>query len=272
MATDLRIHVEMSELTAAQIAARTRRIYDTVLEESPSLNAGNFTTIHPSDLARLFALYDAGFFQAQLRATLGRTPVRFRLSRRMTRSAGQTARSLPTTRRGRQRYEISVSTTLLLHCFAGDDHRPITVTGLPCHDRLEALQRVMEHELIHLTERLLWATSSCAARRFQSIARRLFGHTKHTHALITPSERALATFGIKPGDPVKFRFDGASYTGIVKRITKRATVLVKDPRGAPYADGHRYVRFYVPVERLEALQADQSPGKRKRPRGLGASR
>ena len=51
MATDLRIHVEMSELTAAQIAARTRRIYDTVLEESPSLNAGNFTTIHPSDLA-----------------------------------------------------------------------------------------------------------------------------------------------------------------------------------------------------------------------------
>ncbi len=111
MATDLRIHVEMSELTAAQIAARTRRIYDTVLEESPSLNAGNFTTIHPSDLARLFDLYDTGFFQAQLRATLGRTPVRFRLSRRMTRSAGQTARSLPTTRRGRQRYELSVSTT-----------------------------------------------------------------------------------------------------------------------------------------------------------------
>ena len=268
MATDLRIHVETSELAAAQITARTRQIYDTVLQESPSLDGGNFTTIHPSDLARLFAFYDTGFFEAQLRATLGRTPLRFRLSRRMTRAAGRTSTARPTPRW----YEISVSTTLLLQCFAGDDHRPITVTGLPCHDRLEALQRVMEHELIHLTEQLLWATSSCAAPRFQSMARRLFGHTEHTHALITPSERALATFGIKPGDPVRFHYDGACYTGVVNRITRRVTVLVKDPRGAPYADGHRYATFYVPVEQLEGLQADQSPGKRKQPGGHGASR
>ncbi len=272
MATDLCHLVETTTLTVAQIAARTRRIYDTVLEESPSLDGGNFTTIRSSDLARLFALYDTGFFEAQLRATLGRTPLRFRLSPRMTRSAGQTARSHPTNRRSSLWYEISVSTTLLLQCFAGDDHRPITVTGLPCHDRLDALQRVMEHELIHLTERLLWTTSSCAARRFQSIASRLFGHSTHTHALITPRERALATFGIKPGDPVRFRFDGACYTGVVNRITKRASVLVKDPRGKPHADGHRYATFYVPVERLEALQADQSPRKRKRPRGRRASR
>lgn len=95
MATDLRIHVETSARTAAQITARTRLIYDTVLQESPSLDRGNFTTIHPADLTRLFDLYDAGFFKAQLRATLGRTPVRFRLSRRMTTSAGQTARSRP---------------------------------------------------------------------------------------------------------------------------------------------------------------------------------
>ncbi len=166
MATDLCHLVETTTLTVAQIAARTRRIYDTVLEESPSLDGGNFTTIRSSDLARLFALYDTGFFEAQLRATLGPTPLQFRLSRRMTRAAGRTATTLATPRW----YEISVSTTLLLHCFAGDDHRPITVTGLPCHDRLEALQRVMEHELIHLTERLLWTTSSCAARRFQSMA------------------------------------------------------------------------------------------------------
>ena len=61
MATDLRIHVETSARTAAQITARTRLIYDTVLQESPSLDRGNFTTIHPADLTRLFDLYDAGF-------------------------------------------------------------------------------------------------------------------------------------------------------------------------------------------------------------------
>ena len=69
MTIDLRSHVETSELTATQIAARTRRIYDTVLQESPSLDGGNFTVIHTSDLARLFTHYDRGFFEAQLRAT-----------------------------------------------------------------------------------------------------------------------------------------------------------------------------------------------------------
>ena len=260
MTPDLRSHVETSALTVAQIAARTRRIYDTVLQESPSLDGGNFTTIHTSDLARLFDHYDTGFFQAQLRATLGRTPVRFRLSKRLTTSAGQTAYAISTHRRGPRFYEISVSTTLLFHCFAGDDHRPITVTGIKCHDRLEALQRVLEHELIHLIELQLWTMSRCSARRFQSMARRLFGHTTHTHALITLGERALAKFGIKPGDPVRFRFEGAQYTGIVNRITKRATVLVKDTRGRRYADGHRYARFYVPVEWLEKVQADPPNG------------
>ena len=118
----------------------------------------------------------------------------------------------------------------------------------------------MEHELIHLVEMLLWSTSRCSARRFQSMARRFFGHTTHTHALITPRERAWAKFGIKPGDPVRFRFKGAQYTGIVNRITKRATVLVKETHGRRYADGHRYARFYVPVESLEALQADHPKG------------
>ena len=258
MATDLRTHVETSELKATQITARTRLIYDNILTESSYLDGGNFTAIHTSDLSRLFDHYDTGFFEAQLRATLGRTPLRFRLSRRMTTSGGQPARSIPTNRRDRRLYEISVSTTLLSQCFAGDDHRPITVTGITCRDRLEALQRVLEHELIHLIELLLWTRSSCSASRFQSMAKRFFGHTKHTHALITPRERAWAKFGMRPGDPVRFRFKGAQYTGIVNRITKRATVLVRKTQGRQYGDGHRYARFYVPVESLETLQSDQS--------------
>jgi len=102
------------------------------------------------------------------------------------------------------------------------------------------------------------AAGSCSASRFQSLAKRFFGHTKHTHALITPRERAWAKFGMRPGDPVRFRFEGAQYTGIVNRITKRATVLVRDTQGRQYGDGHRYARFYVPVESLETLQSDQS--------------
>ena len=202
----------------------------------------------------------AGFFKAQLRATLGRTPVRFRLSRRMTTSAGQTARSRPTNRRGRRWYEISVSTTLLFQCFAGDDHRPITVTGLLCHDRLEALQRVMEHELIHLTERLLWTTSSCAARRFQSMAWRLFRHTTHTHALITPRERALAKFGVYPGFPTLFW--GLSVFFVGDLMGKALWKLVENAARFPRRGGRvLYVHGAVSFHRARPCGPRWLPGR-----------
>ena len=254
MTADLRRLVDTSELSANRMAVQTRSIYQHVLNASPHLDGGNFTTIHPSDLGRLFDDYDRGFFQAQIGTTLGDTPVRFRLSKRMTRAVGQTARYTPRNRSGDRFYEISVSTTLLFECFTGDDHRPITASGITCHDRLEALQRVMEHELVHLVEMLLWTKTNCAAGRFQSIALRFFAHRGHTHELITPGERAFVKFGVKPGSRVRFRHDGAQHTGVVRRITKRATVLVPDPRGVPHSDGHRYATYYVPVEMLEPVE------------------
>ena len=258
MAADLRVHVEASGLSPSQVTAKTRLIYDSVLEESPYLDGGNFTTIDASDLKRLFDQYDASFFKSQIDKTLGKTPLHFRLSKRMTRAGGRTAQFTPANHPGRRCYEISVSTTLLFQCFAGDDHRPITATGIRCRDRMEALQRILEHEVVHLIEMVLWKTSSCSAKRFQSIALRFFAHTKHTHELITPGERAFAKFGIKPGDHVRFCFEGGVYTGIVNRVTRRATVLVKNTRGRLHTDGNRYSAFYVPVELLEALPEGRS--------------
>ncbi len=255
----LRVLVETAEFSADQVAVQTRLIYDTLLKESPYLDDGNFTRFHSTDLERLFTEYDHCFFSALIRPTLGNTPLRFRLSKRMTRAGGKMATHARLNRPNSTSYEISVATTLLFQCFADDDHRPITVTGIICQDRLEALQRVMEHELVHLLEMLLWTQSSCSASRFQSIALRFFGHRGHTHELITPRERALVKFGIKPGDHVRFLLDGVHHTGIVNRITKRATVLVRNSRGRPYADGHRYSTFYVPVELLETVDAGRPP-------------
>jgi hypothetical protein len=52
---------------------------------------------------------------------------------------------------------------------------------------------------------------------------------------------------------VRFRFDGAEHTGIVNRISKRATVLVEDEAGVRYSNGKHYSKFYVPVQMLEAV-------------------
>jgi hypothetical protein len=249
----------LQQVTAAvsfrpeEITQRIAGIYDAVLANSRYLDQGNFTQIHPDDLAYLFELYDGQFFAGSLREALASCPLRFRLSRRMISAGGKTGRLQRRRRNGHveeTRYEIVISTTLLFQTFQNEP-RAIRVTGRECRDRLEALQRVFEHELVHLAEMLVWYHSSCRAERFQQLALKFFGHTEHTHQLITPREHAYTELGLRPGDRVQFRFDGQHYQGFINRITRRATVLVEDAGGVPYSDGRRYQKFYVPLSQLE---------------------
>lgn len=170
----------------------------------------------------------------------------------MTRAGGKTTRF----RRpdGTRYYEIAVGTSILFDGFLADDPE-VTVCGLRCGDRLGALQRVFEHELVHLAEWLCWDASHCGRERFQGIAARLFGHRSHTHQLITRTERA-AGLGLTVGARVTFRYQGERLHGRVNRITKRATVLVADPAGELWSDGRRYVRYYVPLGELTAVPAE----------------
>lgn len=256
MATEFQQFLETKQFSPEEIAGRTREIYDSVLRESEYFDVANFAAVAPRDIERLFDLYDRLFLDGGCRKLLGDTPLHFRLSKRMTQAGGKAACRELRDDRGkvlRTEYEIAVSTTLLFQTFR-EDHRPVVMSGIECRDRLAALQRVIEHEMTHLVEMLVWVTSSCAAPRFQSIANRFFGHTDHRHQLITPRERALTTFGIKLGDRVSFRFDGKHFTGRVNRITKRATVLVEDRNGVSYSDGKRYAKFYVPVEMLKPIE------------------
>ena len=130
----------------------------------------------------------------------------------------------------------------------------MSACGLECESRLDALQRIFEHEMVHLVERLCWGDSDCAAPRFQGIAARLFLHRAHTHSLITRRERA-AESGIRVGSRVSFTFEGRELTGRVNRVTQRVTVLVEDAAGEEYSDGLRYTRYYVPIARLKIVAA-----------------
>jgi hypothetical protein len=176
----------------------------------------------------------------------------------MTRAGGRTTVYRRRTREGEHRtFEIAVSTPLLFQTFH-DVRRPVTVVGLECRDRLEALQRVFEHELVHLCEFLAFGESSCGRPRFHDLARRFFGHRAWTHELVTQRERALVKHGLRVGDAVEFTHEGRRYTGFVNRITKRATVLVESPDGVRYSDGRRYRKFYVPLASLSTLDEEQS--------------
>ncbi len=239
-------------LPPADAARRAGVVRQELLARSPHVREGNFTRIATSDLRLLFELYDRRVFGGALTRALGGADgqvLGFRLSRRMTHAGGKTY-FRPTPGPDRPRYEIVISSHLLFANFR-DPGRPVAVNGLKCRDRVDALLRIFEHELVHLIEFLAAGTSSCRTEAFRQLARGLFGHTDVTHRLETPARRAARAHGLRVGDRVSFVFQGIRRKGRINRITKRATVLVEDPSGAPYSDGRRYLKFYVPLNHLE---------------------
>ncbi len=228
-------------------------IAQSVLGNSRVMKSPNFTTTNAYDLQHMAELYDHLFLEDHSLAIARHFGMQFRWSKRMTSIGGKTVRTTHFDRRSgsrQTRYEIVLSAPLLFQTFS-DLHRPIRVTGILCTDRLQAMQRILEHEMIHLVEMLVWTDSCCAAPRFQSIAGRLFGHTEHKHDLITQQERAARKFNIRVGSPVAFQHEGLRFVGTVNRITRRATVLVADTGGQLYNDGIRYRKYYVPLSHLQ---------------------
>ncbi len=242
--------VKSSQIGMAKGAGISRQLLNTLSSVRKNMRTRNFEALDDGDLAKLFELIDLHFFDGSILPTLhdnGHT-LRFRVSRRMTNSGGITTTRFPNGNHGKLDFEIAISSTLLFESFRDD--KPITVTGLICGDRLHALKRIMEHEMLHLVEMLIWKNSNCSGGRFQDIARRLFSHKQSTHQLITPADTAAIKYHIAPGDWVNFFANGRRRIGFVNRITKRATVLVPSKQGTRYTDGKRYEKYYVPIERL----------------------
>ncbi len=241
------------KINAQDYSSRTKVIRDTVIDRSKTMKVGNFVATSAADLQCMAELYDDLFFEGTCLALAKQYGISFRWSSRMTRAGGKTTRFL--TRPGRflpakTRYEIALSSSLIFQTFQEPD-RKVRVCGCVCENRLQAMQRIVEHETIHLAEMLVWVDSDCAARRFQSIAHRFFGHTEHRHELVTQRERAQRLFDIRLGSRVRFTFEGRQLVGVVNRITRRATVLVESERGVHYNDGKRYEKFYIPIINLK---------------------
>ena len=248
---------------AGEVAVRTfssqqrddwrKQIHQQMLLTSRSLDGPNFRKVGPEDVSRMIRMYDDRFFGGQILSAASSEGISFQLSSRMTSVGGKLVTQYPDgDYEGRRSFELVLSSTLLFQTFE-DVSRPIEVAGCLCHDRLEAMQRIAEHEFVHLIEMLIWNDGNCSEARFQSIAKRYFGHTDYQHNLITQRERAAVKFNIRVGDHVVFQHDGHPLRGRVNRITRRATVLVPNVSGQKFTDGKRYSRYYVPLERLRRV-------------------
>lgn len=241
------------KLPPAQRQAIARSIYQYVLTNSETISRGNFDLISNADLGLLFQIIDEHYFDGEVSRLCEQRadrPLAFRLSTRMTSAGGMTTMLRSRDRKSPKiEFEIAIATTPLYGTFSHATEA--VVSGLRCRDRLEALQRIMEHEMTHLIEMLLFDDSNCQAKPFKSIVNRFFGHTESNHQLLTPRDLARKRLGIGTGDRVSFSIEGRQYTGYVNRITKRATILVEDNQGTRYNDGRRYRKFYVPLQHLK---------------------
>lgn len=239
-------------VVSSQRQELTQLIGEHTIASSRYMEHVNFTSSSASDLQNMAELYDQHFFGGNCLPLARHFGLHFRWSNRMTSNGGKTVRTSNVDRATKSpkiHYEIVLSAPLLFQTFS-DLRRPIRVTGVLCNNRLQAMQRIMEHELVHLVELLVWDQSCCAAPRFQGIAHRLFGHTEHKHDLITQRERAERKFNVRVGTRVCFQFEGRLHVGTVNRITRRATILVPDPAGQLYNDGQHYKKYYVPLSSL----------------------
>ena len=134
-----------------EIRRRLLAIHRGLLGSSQDVREANFTSIHTADLAWLLGAYDDQFLGCLIREALSGVAPHFRLSTRMTKAGGKTTTFRSAT--GDVRYEIAISCGLLFDAFREPDRR-IAVCGVECGNRLEALQRIFEHELVHLMEQL----------------------------------------------------------------------------------------------------------------------
>ncbi len=252
---------QLRDLVQTKTFARDRRerltdeIYEHLIANSEFITKPNFTSISPADLGLLFQINDELFFDGMVSRCCeqkAERPLSFRLSTRMTNAGGTTTMYRSGTRRKPKfEYEIAIATTPLFGTFSKQTGAgPSVVGGLSCRDRVEALQRIMEHEMIHLIEMLVWDDSNCQAGPFKQIVNRFFGHTESNHQLLRPKDIARQQLGIGIGDTVSFDHHGRQLVGTINRITKRATVLVADPSGVKYDDGNSYQTYYVPLARI----------------------
>jgi hypothetical protein len=230
-----------------------RQVYEFVLLNAPSVGNGNFATVSSADIGVLFQITDELFFGGSVSRYFESNfnkPLKFRLSTRMTTCGGMTTmQKFPDAPLRETEFEIAIATTPLFGTFKYQSQAK--VGGLKCSDRLEALQRILEHELIHLVELLVWGDSNCQGNQYKRLVKSHFGHVESNHQLLTPSDVARKQLGIACGDYVTFKIEGKQRRGFVNRITKRATVLVPDKAGTRYCDGKCYAKYYVPLNRLK---------------------
>jgi hypothetical protein len=198
---------------------------------------GEYPTITEDMMKEIYEYYNTHFFYGLLRKQVGNKGIIFEVSNKATRAAGSARMSIPIRVMLSEKIFSEVTEKNILS---------VTANGLHVTNRMDAILRVMEHELTHV----ILSTSDDDSHLieghgnlFKTIVLNLFGHTATTHSLIVSknllNKQRLSKDQVEVDDYVSFILkDGKIVTGkILKKNPIRAKVKITDGRifGVPYS-------------------------------------
>ncbi len=230
------------------IEEKRKTVKGRLFQESANIKSESFGKISEEDLYLLFELYDEIFLCRWFRQKF-RGKIKFKLSRQLTRSAGntRTRKNISAIKPEEVEFEVKISLNHLMNFNKAE--RIKYVGGIEAANVLDSLMLVFEHEICHVIEFLVRHKSSCSKKPFMELINNIFGHTEHTHKLVGAGEANISEYGLKPGDSVKFTYGSSTMEGFIQKMNRKATVMCPDKHGN-YIDksGRRYVKFYVHPE------------------------
>ncbi len=233
-------------LLPQEIAEKRKRILGELLAADPGFAETPVRSVQGKTLSALLSLTDRLYLDGFLLRRYPRLQVK--VSNRMTSAAGKFIHSRTPAAGTDPIAEIRMSGDFLFRLSAGS----YRLNGLTVSSPQEAFLVVFEHETVHAVEYAFFGSTG-HSKRFMHLAGGLFGHTGIHHELPTRAQESAAQ-GLRPGAAVSFFYQGKTFTGLVQRVGKTATVMVPDLRGA-YRDtrGRRYAKFRVPPAYLKIL-------------------
>lgn len=221
-----------------------------LFKRSNNIKNAEFVVASDADIDILYNLYDEIFFNSWFKHNF-KGKIKFTLSRQLKRAAGNTKvmKKFEQLRPEDVEFQIKISINHLVNFDKVD--RDKHVGGIEVKNKLDSLMLVLEHELCHVIEFLIYKESNCKKERFKNLIYNIFGHNETTHGLVSIKEANYKDYGFLVGDEIKFIYNDILMDGIISRINKRATVMTKNEQGK-YIDkkGQRYAKYYVPLNVL----------------------
>jgi hypothetical protein len=214
----------------------------------------NFSDLKNSDIKRLFDLYDDYFFGGSIMEKINSSGSTIKFTSSSLGGSTFAGKCIMTKAGMKCTFELRFPSKLFLKLFTQKGSNKLLKTnGIICRDRLECLQLVFEHELVHLIMHL-WNyydksgdLYSSHGKLFQCMTKSLFDHTDYRHELFNEFEEGTEFITKKVafvGMDVYILVDGKNIYGKITKVNPKKAIIQTE-------SGKMYKSSYVLIRKAD---------------------